>query len=134
MTVGFIASSFDLFHAGHNIMLEEAKQNCDYLICAFNVNPENKKCVQSVFERYVQLKNHKCVDEIIPYELEYDLEQMLKAYAWKIDVRFLGSDYIGKDFTGNGIIENVIYLGRDHRYSTTELKQRISRKCTFEEL
>ena len=123
MKIGLTASSFDLLHPGHILMLEECKKNCDYLIVGFNVNPVGKDCVQSVFERWVQLKAVKYIDEIVPYESEEDLKNLL--LSLDIDVRFLGEDYVGKDYTGKGIVEEVFYNKRKHNFSTSELKRRI---------
>ena len=127
---GFVASSFDLLHAGHIIMLEEARKNCDYLIVGLHTNPEHKKnLVQSVFERHTQLKGCKYVDEIIPYESEDDLKNLLQSLD--INIRFLGEDYLRANRTITGYntctlrnIENY-YCKRFHPYSSTELKKRI---------
>ena len=106
LKVGFTASTFDLLHAGHVQMLLDAKQQCDYLICGLQVDPtldrpEKNSPVQTVVERYTQLKALACVDEIIPYVYEKDLEDILSMY--KIDVRILGDEYATKDFTGKDI-------------------------------
>ena len=106
MRVGFVASAFDLLHAGHIVMLEEAKRHCDYLIAGLQVDPsidrpEKNKPVQTVVERYTQLKGVRYVDEIIPYTTEEDLEDILSMYH--IDVRILGEEYRDKDFTGKDI-------------------------------
>ena len=93
MKKGFAASAFDLLHAGHIVMLEEARKNCDYLIVGLHTSPAHKKdLVQSVFERFIQLKGCKYVDEIIPYESEKDLKNILKTI--EINIRFLGDDYL----------------------------------------
>src|SRR6056300_1098111 len=106
MRVGFTCSTFDLLHSGHIVMLREAKQHCDYLICGLQVDPsidrESKNSpVQTLVERYVQLSGVKYVDEIIPYVTEKDLEDILQMYS--IDVRILGDEYRDKDFTGKDI-------------------------------
>lgn len=122
--IGFTASSFDLLHSGHILMLQEAKSNCDYLIVGFNTNPENKKPFQSVFERYTQLAAVKYVDEIIPYGSEEDLINILKSK--NINVRFLGDDYRNKDFTGKDIERIKIHFNsRKHNYSSSGLIKRI---------
>ena len=95
MRVGFTASTFDLLHAGHVQMLREAKQQCDYLICGLQVDPsvdraEKNAPIQTIVERYTQLKAVKYVDEIIPYSTEKDLEDILTMY--QIDVRILGEE------------------------------------------
>ncbi len=129
MKIGFTASSFDLLHAGHMIMLEECKQNCDYLIVGFNVSPENKNCVQSAFERYTQLKGVKYVDEIIPYSSEEDLINLIKSK--NIDVRFLGEDYIGKNYTGDELKIPVIYTKRRHNFSSSGLVERVKKNSQY---
>ena len=130
MIKGFTASAFDLLHVGHIVMLEEASKNCDYLIVGLHTSPTHKKnLVQSVFERYTQLKGCKYVDEIIPNESEDDLKNLLQTLD--IDIRFLGEDYLrdNKPITGyNTCMSRKIqlyYCGRFHPYSSTELKKRI---------
>ena len=104
MKVGFTCSTFDLFHAGHIIMLKEAKTQCDYLIVGLQTDPtidrptEKNKPVQSIFERYVQLQACKYVDEIVVYATEKDLLDILLSYP--INVRILGEEYESKTFTG----------------------------------
>ena len=132
--VGFTASAFDLLHAGHISMLREAKDQCDYLICGLQVDPsidreEKNSPVQSIVERYVQLSGVKYVDEIIPYITEKDLLDILTTH--KIDVRILGNEYKDKDFTGREVCETLgiqlYFNGRNHRFSSTELRARISK-------
>lgn len=129
MKVGFTCSSFDLFHAGHVLMLEEAKRQCDWLIVGLQTDPtidrpEKNKPIQSVFERFVQLKGCKYVDEIVMYETEQDLFNLLKSYP--IDVRILGKEYQDKEFTGRHLGNIELYFNsRDHSFSTTELRNRI---------
>lgn len=126
---GFTCSSFDLFHAGHVLMLEEAKAQCDWLIVGLQTDPtidrpDKNKPVQSVFERFVQLKGCKHVDEIVVYETEKDLLDILKSYP--INVRILGKEYEDKEYTGRRLegIE-IYYNSRNHSFSTTELRNRI---------
>lgn len=129
MRVGFTCSSFDLFHAGHVLMLQEAKSQCEWLIAGLQTDPtidrpEKNKPVQSVFERFVQLKGCKYVDEIVVYETEKDLLDILKSYP--IDVRILGKEYEDKAFTGRHLMHIELYFNsRDHSFSTTELRNRI---------
>ena len=114
-------------------MLKEEKQHCDYLICGLQTDPtidrpETKnKPVQSVFERFIQLQSCKYVDEIIVYETEQDLLNMMMTHD--IDVRFLGEEYKNKDFTGKQwCIDNdveLFYHKRRHPFSSTELRERI---------
>lgn len=128
MTVGFIASAFDLLHPGHLHLFEECKKRCDFLIVALHIDPsierkEKTKPIQTVYERFIQLRYTKYVDQIIPYETEQDLLNIL--HTWKIDVRFLGSDYQQrKDITGFDIVP-IEYISRKHTYSSSELRERI---------
>lgn len=135
MKVGFTCSTFDLLHAGHVQMLLDAKQQCDYLICGLQVDPtldrpEKNSPVQTVVERYTQLKALACVDEIVPYVYEKDLEDILSMY--KIDVRILGDEYATKDFTGKDICKQrgiqLYFNKREHRFSSSELRQRVAAK------
>ena len=126
---GFTCSCFDLFHAGHIMMLKEAKSVCDHLIVGLQTDPtidrpEKNKPIQSVFERYVQLEACKYVDEIVVYATEKDLLDILHSYP--IDVRIVGDEYKDKDFTGKdlGHIE-MYYNARKHSFSTTELRKRV---------
>ena len=132
MRVGITFSSFDLLHAGHVMMLKEAKKQCDYLIVGLQLDPSldrsNKNVPsQSIIERYIQLKGSKYVDEIVPYVLEQDVEDILQLF--NIDVRIIGEEYKDVDFTGkdyckkNGI--EIYYNSRNHRFSSTEIKTRL---------
>ena len=130
--VGFTCSTFDLLHAGHILMLAECKQVCDYLIVGVQSDPTidrpgvKNKPVQSIVERYVQLSAVKFVDEIIVYNTEKDLEDMLMFLP--ISVRIIGEEYKDKDFTGKQICEErgikIWYNSRSHRFSSSELRQR----------
>tara|TARA_B110000879_G_scaffold41442_1_gene58467 strand:- start:3872 stop:4252 length:381 start_codon:yes stop_codon:yes gene_type:complete len=120
--VGFTASSFDMLHAGHIEMLKESKENCEHLIAGLNVNPANKETVQSVMERYIQLVACSYVDEVIPYESEEDLENLL--LLKRIDIRFLGEDYIDRGYTGDKLDIDIFYNKRAHGFSTSELRKR----------
>jgi glycerol-3-phosphate cytidylyltransferase len=127
--VGITASCFDLFHAGHVLMLQEAKDQCDRLVVALQTDPtidrpEKNKPVQSLVERYIQVQACKYVDDIIPYTTEEDLLNILQCYDW--DVRIIGQDYYGKRFTGDELDIEVYYNSRRHSFSTTELRKRIS--------
>jgi glycerol-3-phosphate cytidylyltransferase len=132
MITGFTCSTFDLFHAGHIIMLKEAKSQCDYLIVGLQVDPtldrkEKNKPVQSVFERFVQLQACKYVDEVVVYATEKDLVDILLSYP--INVRILGEEYEHKEFTGRAecVARSIKFYfnKRDHSFSTTELRQRV---------
>ena len=121
--VGFTASSFDLLHAGHVLMLEECKSQCDTLIVGFNRFPKGKDFVQSPEERLIQLQAVKYVDKIIEYNTEEELLEILKQV--KPDVRFLGDDYKERnDYTGAELNIPIYYNDRSHGYSTSELKER----------
>ena len=133
MKVGFTCSTFDLLHAGHVMMLREAKSVCDHLVVGLQVDPtidrpqSKNNPVQSLVERYVQLKAIEYVDEIIPYQTEQDLEDILQMYP--IDVRILGVEYREKEFTGKDICRqrgiDLYFNKRDHRFSTTDLRKRV---------
>lgn len=128
MKIGFTASAFDLLHAGHVAMLEEAKSVCDYLICGLHIDPSQQrilknKPVQSVVERYTQLRAVSYVDEIIPYETESDIIDIL--LLRRIDVRILGEEYRGEDFTGHEIKMQTHFNKRLHRFSSSDLRSRL---------
>lgn len=133
MIIGFNCSSFDLFHAGHVTMLKVEKQMCDYLVVALQVDPTidrpgiKNQPVQSTYERYVQLQACRYVDEILVYETESDLLNLLKTQ--KINIRFLGDEYKDRDFTGKQFcIEQgieLVYHHRTHQYSSSELRSRV---------
>jgi glycerol-3-phosphate cytidylyltransferase len=128
MKIGFTCSSFDLFHAGHIMMLKEAKTQCDYLIVGLQSDPTvdrswKNKPVQTLFERFVQLQACKYVDEIIPYTTEKELRDILTSY--RIDVRIVGEEYRDQRFTGYDLPMSVYFNSRQHSFSTTELRQRL---------
>tara|TARA_B100001287_G_scaffold144514_1_gene121538 strand:- start:2556 stop:2960 length:405 start_codon:yes stop_codon:yes gene_type:complete len=132
LRVGITFSAFDLLHAGHVAMLRESKQQCDYLVAGLQLDPtidrpEKNKPIQTIVERYTQLKAVKYVDEIIPYTTEKDVEDILEMY--QVDVRILGEEYKDKDFTGKDICRRLgieLYFNkRDHRFSSTDLRKRI---------
>jgi|TARA_B110000116_G_C16338211_1_gene359893 glycerol-3-phosphate cytidylyltransferase len=115
-------------------MLEEAKSNCDYLIVGLQTDPsidrENKnKPVQTVYERYVQLNAVKYVDEIIPYDTEQSLLDLLQSQ--KIDIRFIGEDYRDMEFTGMDLPIEVFYTSRQHSFSSSSLRKLILKKYVF---
>ena len=131
--VGFTCSTFDLLHAGHVQMLREAKEQCNYLIVGLQVDPSmdrpEKNCpIQTIVERYTQLKAVGYVDEIIPYGTEQDLEDILSMYT--IHVRILGEEYRDKEFTGRDICRKrdieIFFNKRDHRFSSSDLRKRVS--------
>ncbi len=135
MKIGITFSAFDLLHAGHIKMLEEAKRQCDYLIVGLQTDPtidrpEKNKPTQTVVERYIQLKGCKFVDEIVPYATEQDLEDILRSF--KIDIRILGDEYKDKNFTGRQYCEEkgiLFYFNRrDHRFSSSSLRKVVADK------
>lgn len=130
--IGFTCSQFDLLHAGHIAMLAEAKNHCDYLICGLQNNasvdrPEKNPPVQSIVERQIQLSAVRYVDEIVIYNTEKDLEDILLTLP--IDVRILGVEYMEKEFTGRAICERrnieLVFNGRDHSFSSSNLRKRV---------
>jgi glycerol-3-phosphate cytidylyltransferase len=130
---GIIFSSFDLLHAGHIALLQECKTKCGWLIVALQTDPTidrpdtKNRPVQTTFERWTQLQALDCVDQIIPYDTEDDLLNMLSIL--KINKRFIGSEYHGQYIHGQDLCEalgiEIVYINRIHKYSTTELRKRI---------
>lgn len=130
--IGITFSTFDLLHAGHILMLEEAKTQCEWLVVGLQSDPtvdrpNKNKPVQSLYERYIQLKGCRYVDEIIPYTTEEEVKLILESRHF--DVRIIGEDYKDKDFTGKDICEQrgirICYNSRQHHLSSSELRQRI---------
>ena len=134
LKIGITFSTFDLLHAGHVAMLAEAKNHCDYLIAALQTDPTidrpdtKNKPVQSIVERQIQLACNRFVDEIVVYQTEKDLEDIL--LSMPIDVRILGIEYQDKDFTGKDICNKrgieIVYNGRDHSFSSSSLRKRVA--------
>ena len=132
MKIGFTCSTFDLLHAGHIQMLRDAKEQCDYLICGLQIDPsldrpEKNSPVQTIVERYTQLSAVKYVDEIVPYQTEIDLEDILNMLH--IDVRILGEEYKNGKFTGRAICAKrgieLFFNKREHRFSSSDLRNRV---------
>ena len=127
--IGFTASTFDLLHAGHVIMLQEAKTQCDFLIVGLLTDPtrdrETKNYpIQTSWERWIQAQAIKAIDRVIPFDTEEDLENMIKIL--KPDVRFVGKEYEGKKHTGWDIkTTKIIYNERVHNYGSTQLRGKI---------
>jgi glycerol-3-phosphate cytidylyltransferase len=126
--IGFTCGSFDLLHTGHVLMFEECKSKCDYLIVGLQTDPSidrsyKRKPTQSIYERWVQLSAIKYIDEIVPYDTEQSLSDMLESI--EIDIRFVGNDHKGKHFTGSYLPIDIYYNKREHRFSTTEILERI---------
>ena len=129
MKIGFTCSCFDLLHAGHILMLKDAKEQCDKLIVGLQTDPSidrpltKNKPIQSLRERKIQLEAVRYVDDIFVYETESDLVDLLKLV--KPDVRILGSDYKDKSFTGDDLNIQIYYHERDHDYSSSDLRKKI---------
>jgi len=129
--IGFTAGAFDLCHAGHMLMFEEAKEQCDYLIVGLHSDPSidrkglKNKPIMSVEERMIILKGVKYIDEIVTYDTEARLLKLLTENTLGIDVRILGVEYKDKPYTGRDLPLPVYYNTRDHGYSTTELRKRV---------
>ena len=132
LKVGFTASAFDLLHAGHISMLVDAKDQCDHLIVALQNDPtqdrpEKNKPIQSIVERFIQLKAVKYVDEVVVYNTEKDLEDLLLMLP--IDIRILGEEYRDKPFTGRDICTSkgieLYFNQRRHSFSTSDLRKRV---------
>jgi len=135
MKVGITFSTFDLLHAGHIMMLEEAKTQCDWLVVALQSDPtvdrpDKNKPIQTMYERYIQLKGCRYVDEVVPYTTEEEVRLILESRQF--DVRIIGEDYKNKDFTGKDICDErgirVYYNSRQHHLSSSELRKRIKDK------
>ena len=133
LRIGFTASQFDMLHAGHIAMLSEAKNHCDYLIAGLQNNaswdrPEKNAPIQSIVERQIQLAATRYVDEIVVYNTEKDLEDILLTLP--IDVRILGVEYRDKEFTGRDICDKrnikLIFNSRDHSFSSSSLRKRVA--------
>jgi len=129
MKKGITFSTFDLFHTSHVLMLQEAKSQCDWLIVCLQTDPtidrpNKNKPVQTLFERFIQIRACKYVDELLVYTTEDEVIQILKAIDY--DVRIIGEDYATKSFTGKDLSEGKLYFNkRQHSFSTTELRDRI---------
>jgi glycerol-3-phosphate cytidylyltransferase len=132
--IGIVFSTFDLLHAGHIAMLAEVKNHCDYLIAGLQTDPTidrpdtKNKPIQSIVERQITVSATRYVDEIVVYQTEKDLEDILLTLP--IDVRILGIEYANKDFTGKDICYNrnieIVYNSRDHSFSSSSLRKRVA--------
>jgi glycerol-3-phosphate cytidylyltransferase len=132
--IGIVFSAWDLFHAGHIAMLAEAKNHCDYLIAALQTDPtidrpdSKNPPIQSIVERQIQVSTNRNVDEVVVYQTEKDLEDLLLILP--VDVRILGVEYKDKEFTGKDICQKrgieIVYNGRDHSFSSSSLRKRVA--------
>lgn len=133
LKIGITFSTFDLLHAGHIAMLAEAKNHCDYLIAALQTDPTidrpdtKNPPVQSIVERQIQLNTNRNVDEVVVYQTEKDLEDLLLILP--VDVRILGIEYSDKEFTGKQICIDrgieLVFNSRDHSFSSSNLRKRV---------
>jgi len=140
--IGITFSTFDMLHAGHIAMLSEARNHCDYLICGLQTDPTidrpdtKNRPVQSIVERQIQLAACRYVDEVVVYQTEQDLVDLLLILP--LDVRILGIEYEHKDFSGRqechdrGI--DIIFNGRDHSFSSSSLRKRVAQAETLKAL
>lgn len=129
MRKGFTCGAFDLTHAGHFLMFRECKENCDYLIVGLQSDPtldrpEKNKPIQSLEERLIQVSSCKYVDGVIVYHTEADLLDLFDAI--KPDIRFIGADWKGKEFTGHELDIPIFWNSREHNFSSTNLRKRIA--------
>ena len=132
--IGIVFSTFDLLHAGHIAMLAEVKNHCDYLIAGLQTDPTidrpdtKNRPIQSIVERQITLSATRYVDEIVVYQTEKDLEDILLTLP--IDVRILGVEYATKEFTGKQICLDrgieIVYNSRDHSFSSSSLRKRVA--------
>lgn len=138
-TIGFTCGAWDLLHPGHLTFLENCKNQCDWLMVGLQLDPSidrpNKnKPIQSVHERWIQLRACRFVDEILPYDIEKDLEHIF--HAWDINKRFVGSEYDGVMLTGHDICVRkgikILCIQREHKWSSTELRRRIKEENEFQ--
>jgi len=131
--IGITFSTFDMLHAGHIAMLSEAKNHCDYLICGLQTDPTidrpdtKNRPIQSIVERQIQLSACRYVDEVVVYQTEQDLVDLLLILP--LDVRVLGIEYADKDFSGMWECKQrsieIIFNGRDHSFSSSSLRKRV---------
>jgi glycerol-3-phosphate cytidylyltransferase len=142
LKIGITFSTFDMLHAGHVAMLAEAKNHCDYLIAGLQTDPTidrpdtKNKPVQSIVERQIQLSACRYVDEVVVYQTEQDLVDLLLILP--LDVRILGVEYAGKSFTGDGECHargiELVFNGRDHSFSSSSLRKRVAQAETVKAL
>jgi len=129
--VGFTAGNFDLLHPGYIRCFREAKRHCDRFIVFLQIDPSlhrksKYKPVISLYNRYEALMAIKYIDDVYTYQTEEELYDLIK--FWKPDIRILGEDYIGKPFTGDDLPPRIVYTTRSHGWSTTKLKDQITRQ------
>lgn len=127
MKIGLYPMVADVLHTGHMLAIEEAKKHCDYLIVALHCCPNYKTPVQTIYERFIQLRAVKWVDEVIPYQDKNDAATLIQSFNF--DIYFLGEDYKDKEFENSDLLKSlkkeVFYLPRNHNFSSTNLKIRV---------
>lgn len=129
MKKGITFGAFDLFHAGHVLMMQEAKTVCDHLIVCIQTDPsldrkDKNKPVQSIVERQIQVEACRYIDEVIVYDTEVDVLEILRSIDW--DIRIIGDEYRDKDFTGREeTIDRCYFNSRPHTFSSSELRFRV---------
>jgi len=134
MRIGFTCGAFDLLHAGHVLMLQEAAEVCDHLIVGLHIDPslerpQKNAPVQDLIERYIQLDAVRYVDEVIPYRTEEEMHNLLRIL--RINVRIVGEEYRSVALSGQDVCEElgiqIYYNSRTHNLSSTELRERVLR-------
>lgn len=130
MKIGFTCGAFDVCHAGHVLMFKECKEHCDYLIVGLHTDPtldrpEKNKPVQSIEERKVQLEGIRYIDKIVMYNTEKELYDLLSKNEHGINIRIIGADWKGKEFTGHDLPLETVFNSRDHTFSSSDLRKRV---------
>ena len=132
MKIGVYPMVADILHTGHLIAIEEAKSKCDYLIVALHCCPDYKNPVQTIYERFMQLRAVKWVDEVIPYQNKDDMKTFLQSFNF--DIYFLGEDYKNREFENSNVLKDldkeIVFLTRKHNLSSTNLKIQIVQQET----
>tara|TARA_R100000541_G_scaffold36607_1_gene44675 strand:- start:163 stop:591 length:429 start_codon:yes stop_codon:yes gene_type:complete len=134
MVVGFTCGTFDLLHAGHVLMLQEASEVCDFLVVGLHIDPSQErewknKPIQTIHERFIQLEAIKYVDFVLPYHFEQDMHELLQIL--RVNVRIVGEEYRSNPLSGEHLHEELNirlhYNNRGHGFSSTELRDRVKR-------
>lgn len=131
MKIGFTCGTFDLCHAGHMLMFKECKELCDYLIVGLEVDPSHDRPdknspVQTLEERRIQLESIKYIDKVVIYDGEKELYELLKNNDLGANVRIIGADWRGKEYTGHDLPMEVVFNSRSHSYSSSALRKRVA--------
>jgi len=128
MKIGFTCGAFDLLHAGHILMFKEARSMCDYLVVGVQSDPSvdrpfKNTPIQTYDERIMQVQAIKYVDEVVVYDTEERLVGLMKEL--KPDIRIIGADWKGKEFTGHDLPIEIYFNSREHNWSTSDLRMRV---------